>query len=84
MTQPEWKPKNPYPAMSIGGRDGDSVNLKYLGFNEGCRQTAHKIAEEIEKQMLHKPNDELFVSNGCYLISIGNWEQFQREVGLDG
>ena len=45
MTQPEWMPKNPYPAMSIGGRDGDSVNLKYLGFNEGCRQTSRKIAE---------------------------------------
>ena len=55
--------------------------IHHNGDTEKCKAQAHKILVEIEKQMLHKPNDELFVSNGCYLISIGNWEQFQKEVG---
>ena len=79
MTQPEW--------MLTDDEFEQAIDKKILYPDHMIDQRvilkaqARKIVGQIEKQMLHKPNDELFVSNGCYLISIGNWEQLQREVG---
>jgi hypothetical protein len=85
--QPEWMPKNPFPAIrKCADEDGviqEYANESHNIFKAGCRQTARKIAEWGTVICLDAKHSGCISGYKRIRFDCPEcMEQFQREVGL--